>query len=355
MNDLVDYRTAVLNAFFDLAGGFLQYLKDCLCDHFLVDCPTCDSDDKLYLAVISVKNGQVHKVCNFSLRKYVKSFPTVEYWLSLVPILPLAKKAVESFCCSVLPDFFGKRNAPRAQVVENQIALAPNRVKSSSVRSGVQFVKTTDIRSATREGVSKVTSSRSLVFDAVMKGTRRQEVAAPSLKHSDIAGHPVDEAKLRLETAKINVVKVEPYDPAAGLSNLVEFGRAPLRLEEGARVKLITKGDKVLYYARVEAESPQIVTPRAEVDTAKVVEAEAEQLRSELNAIRNELQVMEKKHREALAARDEEIAELKTSARELKLNIKAVNELKEQVAKLSKAEKPARLVKRKKGEGETKG
>jgi hypothetical protein len=63
---------------------------------------------------------------------------------------------------------------------------------------------------------------------------------------------------------------------------------------------------------------------------------------------------MERKHQEALAARDEEIAELMVSAKDLKLNIKAVNELKEQVAKLSKGDKPARLVKRRKGEGESK-
>lgn len=377
MKDLVDYRTAVLNAFFDLAGGFFQYLKDCLCDHFLVDCPTCDSDDKLYLAVISVKNSQVHKVCNFSLRKYVKSFPTVEYWLSLVPILPLAKKAVESFCCAVLPDFFGKRNAPRAQVVENEIALADNRIKSASIRSGVEFVNMADFRGATREGASKIGSSGSLIFDAVMKGTRRQEVSPPGFQHSDIAGQPAAEAKRRLEAAKINVVNVEPYDPGAGLTNLVEFSRAPLRLEEGAQVKLITKDDKVLYYARVEAESPQIKTLREEVEatkvamreeveatkaavrkegeTTKAAVADAAQLRSELNVLKKEMLEMEKKHQESLAARDAEIAELKVSAKDLQLNIKAVNELKEQVAKLSRAERgTARLVKGKKGEGESK-
>jgi DNA-binding beta-propeller fold protein YncE len=343
MNDLVDYRTAVLNALFDLAGGFFQYLKDCLCDHFLVNCPTCDSDDKLYLAVISVKNNQVHKVCNFSLRKYVKSFPTVEYWLSLVPILPLAKKAVESFCCSVLPDFFGRRNAPRAQVVENQITLAPNRVKSSSVRSGVQFVKTTDIRSVTREGVSKVASSRPLLFDAVTKGTRRTEVLAPGVRHSDIAGQPVDEAHRKLEAAKINVVKVEPYDPGAGLDNLIEFTSAPLRLEEGSQIKLITRDNKVLFYARMETESRQIRDLREEVAAAsatiaehKTAMAEAAQLRSELSALKNEMKEMEKKHQEAISSRD----------KELQSNIRDVKELKELVAKFTQDRKTTRLRKK---------
>lgn len=342
MEALVDYRTAVLNAFFDLAGGFFQYLKDCLCDHLLVNCPTCDVDDKLYLAVISVRNRQVHKVCNFSLRKYVKSFPTVEYWLSLVPILPLVKKAVEQFCCAALHDFFGKQNALRAQVNENEFTLAENRITSKNIRSGVEFVKMADFRGATREGATKIRSSGSLIFDAVTKGTRRQEVSPPGLQHSDVTAQPVDEARRKLEAAKINVVKVEPYDPGAGLANLLEFSRAPLRLEEGAQIKLITKDDKVLYYARVETESPQIKTLREEVEATKTAVAEAVQLRSEVSALKNGMLEMEKKHQEALASRDKEIADLKVSAKDLQLNIQAVNELKEQVAKLSNGGKATR-------------
>jgi myosin heavy subunit len=212
-----------------------------------------------------------------------------------------------------------------------------------------------DFSGATREGVSKIRSSGSLVFDAVTKGTRRQEVSPPGLQHSDIAGQPVGEAQRKLETAKINVVKVEPYDPGAGLANLVEFGRAPLRLEEGARIRLITKDDKVLYYARVETDSPQIKTLREEVEATKAAVTDATQLRSELNTLKKEMLETEKKHQESLVARDKEIAELKVSAKELQLTIQAINELKEQVAKLSRGDKPARLVKRKKGESEPKG
>jgi len=341
MKDLVDYRTAVLDAFFDLAGGFFQYLKDCLCDHFLVNCPDCDENDKLYLAVISVKNRQVHKVCNFSLRKYVKSFPTVEYWLSLVPILPLFQKAVEAFCCAALPGFFGRQKAPRAEVAENQIVLGENRIKSKQVRRGVEFAKMADFRGVTREGATKVKSSGPLIFDTVTKGTRRQEVSQPRLQHSDVVGQPVDEARRKLEKAKINVSKVEPYDPAAGLANLVEFSTAPLRLEEGAQVKLITKEDKVLYYARVETESPQIKILREEVGATKASVAEAVRLRSEVDTLKTQIDEMQKKHQEALDSRDQQIAELNRSAKELQRNMEVVKKLEEQVEKLSR-ERPIR-------------
>jgi Family of unknown function (DUF6519) len=110
---LVKYRHAVLGAFADLLGGFVQYLKDCVCDHFLVDCPTCDGDEKLYLAAIELRNGDIYHVCNFSKRRYVKSFPTVEYWLSAVPVLPLLHYAVEKICCAVLPPHFGRFDADK--------------------------------------------------------------------------------------------------------------------------------------------------------------------------------------------------------------------------------------------------
>src|SRR5262249_13565130 len=61
LKPLMEYRADVLNAFADLLGGLLQYLKDCFCDHLLVDCPECGPDDKIYLACISIKNGQVFK------------------------------------------------------------------------------------------------------------------------------------------------------------------------------------------------------------------------------------------------------------------------------------------------------
>jgi polyhydroxyalkanoate synthesis regulator phasin len=336
LKDLVTYRTSILNAFYDLAGGFFQYLKDCLCDHFLVNCPTCDPADKLYLAVVSIKDRQVYKVCNFSLRKHVKSFPTVEYWLSLVPVVPLFKQAIERFCCAALPGFFGKQNAPQAQVTDNQITLADNRIKSSAIRSGIQSIKTSDIRSSTIEAVTKVRSGGSLVMDVLTKGTQQQKPAPPGLQSSDIAGQAVGEAQLRLAAAKIKVVAIEPYNPNAGLTNLVEFTRAPLRLEEGAQIKLITKDDKVLYYTIV---SKATVTAMAETT----------ELRSELSALKKQMMELEQKHQDALGARDNELAALKVSARDLQVTMETINQLKEQVAKLSRKTKAPRRSKGERG------
>ncbi|HEY0502509.1 MAG TPA: DUF6519 domain-containing protein [Lysobacter sp.] len=96
---LAAYRNEMLKAFTDLAGVFAQYLKDCWCDKFLVECHQCSEDDKVYLGTIEIKNGQVFHICNFSKRHYAKSFRTWGYWLSAVPLLPVLKKTFAKFCC----------------------------------------------------------------------------------------------------------------------------------------------------------------------------------------------------------------------------------------------------------------
>jgi hypothetical protein len=80
---------------------FAQSLKDCFCDKFLIECPECGPNDKIYLGVVEVKGNKVWKICDFTKRHYAKSFRTWGYWLSTVPILPLLKKSFAAFCCKV--------------------------------------------------------------------------------------------------------------------------------------------------------------------------------------------------------------------------------------------------------------
>lgn len=100
--NLATYREEVLEAYSDLFSHLLQYLKDCFCEKFLIDCPECGPEDKVYLGCVDIRNGQVYNICNFTKRKYVKSFPTLEYWLSTVPMMPILKKAFTQFCCAIL-------------------------------------------------------------------------------------------------------------------------------------------------------------------------------------------------------------------------------------------------------------
>jgi hypothetical protein len=96
------YRQQILDAYADLLSHLLQHLKDCFCDHYLVDCPDCTKDTPVYLGCVEIKGGQVFNICNLSKRHYVKTFKTYGYWLSTIPILPIVKEIIARFCCRVL-------------------------------------------------------------------------------------------------------------------------------------------------------------------------------------------------------------------------------------------------------------
>lgn len=103
-HDIADYHDEVILAYKDLISHLLQYLKDAFCEKFLVDCPVCTEKNKVYLGCVEIRDRRVYHICNFSKRKYVKTFPTWEYWLSTIPILPALKILFTKFCCSVIDD-----------------------------------------------------------------------------------------------------------------------------------------------------------------------------------------------------------------------------------------------------------
>lgn len=119
------YRDDVVNAFFHLLSGLVQYLKDCFCQHLLVACPQCDEEEKVYLGCLSMNDDdEVHHICNFTKRKFVKSFPTVSYWLSLIPIAPVVAWLVEEFCCLVLPNFARQQDSRALSINPFQLGMS---------------------------------------------------------------------------------------------------------------------------------------------------------------------------------------------------------------------------------------
>lgn len=100
--DIANYKKGMDEAYKEIFTHVLEFLKDSFCDQFLIDCPTCGPDDKIYLGVVHIDNSKVFKICNFRKRKYVKTFRTVGHWLSTVPILPAMKEALTQFCCMTI-------------------------------------------------------------------------------------------------------------------------------------------------------------------------------------------------------------------------------------------------------------
>lgn len=278
---LAYYRKGVLEAFADLMGGFLEYLKDCLCDHFLVKCPECKPDDKIYLACVTIRNNQVYRVCNFSKRRYVKSFPTVGYWLSLVPIMPLLDRLIEEFCCIILPDIFSKFSVA---AFETAAGAAAPRVRTGLFRDGINAIQTANIMDALRKFMSKNSIAAGMLSESLFQSRPADGII---VEMTNIVGQPVDVAEEQLKKSNIMVRRL-PYTPtpAANLaSNLTGFYRTP---EPGNVVTLFEKDGAVVYYS-VAPDDPAKEL-RAQVlslsQSLQMREAEWQQLRTTVDTQR---------------------------------------------------------------------
>ena len=50
---------------------------------------------------MTIQNGEIINICNFGCRKFAGGFPSLFYWMSLIPVVPLIKFLVTELCCGV--------------------------------------------------------------------------------------------------------------------------------------------------------------------------------------------------------------------------------------------------------------
>jgi hypothetical protein len=251
LQTLSTYRTDVISAFYGLFGGLLQYLKDCFCDHLLVKCPECDDEDIIYLATVEIRNNEVYNICNFDKRKYVKSFPTMGYWFSLIPVWPMLKAAVGKMCCSILPDLFNSRRDEVIKPVQskgNVPVTQNNRVKASTARGGIQSYQRTDIKAESRNQLKSTRFLGQVATDSArgfadIGKSKNAGVRKQALMESD-----VNEAISELNSNKIQVAGVKKYDAKDSRQYLSEFTSTPQRIEPDSKVTLYQKDGKVAFY-----------------------------------------------------------------------------------------------------------
>lgn len=145
---LANYRIDMLSAYFNLASGVMQYLKDCFCQHLLVNCPECDEQSKVYLGCLSMEDNQVYQICNFSKRKYVKTFPTISYWMSMIPIEGVISWVVQKLCCYIFPDISTGANnsklslsALQTNIAKATVMADPAKMLTNLSKGGSELVK----------------------------------------------------------------------------------------------------------------------------------------------------------------------------------------------------------------------
>ncbi|HEX9775206.1 MAG TPA: DUF6519 domain-containing protein [Actinomycetota bacterium] len=310
---LAAYRTAILEAFVDLTGGFLQYLKDCLCDHFLVRGPEPTGKEKLYLACVSVRGNQVYKVCNFSRRRYVKSFPTVSYWLSAVPIAPVFDRLFEEFCCMILPDKFGRFSAATFDEAGLDELGGGGGVRASSLRRGATTIQDLD----PMKWVEQLMAKLRLAMMQAMSGFGGSKFgsqspppppppspSSPSKPSEPPSGRPPSDYVLDKPVhdaitelgEKGYVVEHRPYEPGKDILGIVRGETRPPGPDE--RVILYEEGNQVRGVSIVSKEQPilgEVTQPVTEAVVAaeRLTGEEALVAKTEVVEMAKRLEVME--------------------------------------------------------------
>lgn len=83
-----------------LLEAFFNYLVDAICLKLVPPCPPAPCDDRLILACVTIRGGEVVHICNFECRHYAGSFNSLRYWTSAVPIAALIGALIREICCS---------------------------------------------------------------------------------------------------------------------------------------------------------------------------------------------------------------------------------------------------------------
>jgi hypothetical protein len=243
LSELATYRDDAIDAFADLLGLWVQSLKDCICDLFLVDCPECSSDDQIYLGCVEIRDNEVYRICNLSGRQYVKSFPTYGYWLSIVPVLPIAKWLIEKLCCLALPDRISGYQAGvevpgrNYAVTSDKIISARNYVAKFNLGNLVSS-QTTKLGAVSKIAGSSFTNT---IFTS-------QPAVAVQVDQTEIVNQQSAAVTQRFAAANITVDAVEPYDPSAAGSNITAILGAPTSVPAGSHVVLYEQNGVVKYY-----------------------------------------------------------------------------------------------------------
>jgi hypothetical protein len=318
MADLVSYRKGMVEAFADLLGGFLQYLKDGLFDHFLVNAPVVTGKEKMYLAAISIRGNEVYRVCNFTRRRYVKSFPLIGYWLSVVPFMPFVKKWFTSLACTVLPEAFASYEAKTDDT-------GSDRLSAETIMRAIAWSQSSNVTSRFRE----VRNKTSVASTAAGFAVRSMQPAPPpvggaTLTSTDLVGKPAD-AATEIAASKGLRVQTKAFDPSVGASAITDVAGLFRTAQPGDQVTLFAdEAGQVRFYEVAKSAPTESVGPDATPDVSRL-QAQLTQAQTQLNQSLIQLTALQTQQ----AQRDGDLAELRTQLGDLSA---AHRELRAQVA-----------------------
>jgi hypothetical protein len=119
-----DFDAAFLIALDQYIAIVIEVLIACFCTAIMPPCPAPVAAACVPLAVVTVgttSGCRVESVCNWTIhRKYATTFPSLQYWLSILPFGRLLREALESLCCRR----FVRRPTPRGETPTDPVRPA---------------------------------------------------------------------------------------------------------------------------------------------------------------------------------------------------------------------------------------
>ena len=188
-----DFDAAIAAARSQFLLAALEVLLSCLCTALMPPCPPAPMDDCVPLAVVTVRttNGcRVISICNWTThRKYVTTFPSLQYWLSVFPFGRLLREALENLCCKP----FLRRGYDRYDYVRREEPAEPgaapgiadiDRAGEPEPRARAAQPNAADVSPASYFRASALTTARSRAFMRLALealGTRERSASAEEL------------------------------------------------------------------------------------------------------------------------------------------------------------------------------
>lgn len=312
---LKSYRDKVLNLFTGLYGHLFQYLKDCFCHQLLVKCPTFEKRP-IYLGTIEIRNNQLNHVCNFEKRRYVKTFPTIQYWMSLFPYEAMIKQYVQQLChwmptVATEDGTAGDDNAvPTPKLKQEQIIPANNLLFKGD---GLQMLSDSMAQDMKLQGELMFDKLKPLTNPAAIIPERGINIEA-------YRNAPIDQAANELGRLKLNV-KREEYNSTQVRRYLNTTRTTPKSVEEGANVTLVERDGKVMFYIVDQPQEMKVAeVPEHIKKEVQDLEQRKTELGEQLNQLREQEQGLNKSIRDLITLQQTiqpEIQNLTNSVKEL--------------------------------------
>ncbi|HKS72695.1 MAG TPA: hypothetical protein VJQ82_05820 [Terriglobales bacterium] len=267
VNNTSAYADASASTLSQLFALLLQYMLDCICCQFQPPCPADPCDDRLILACVTVKNCKIIDICNFSCRHFAGSFPAMNYWLSIIPIIPVIAFEIKRLCC--MPDMV-RANSPLVNSLDSFLKVVdPTGSLRKSLTAG-NFALPKMYASAVQQLRSRFTLAN------VASSIRSQGTNLATL-----VGQNPDQVRTTLQASGVTVVDqvVQSADQVPALKTLTSLPFA-------------ASGDTVVIYRTQNAVLG--FAPASATQQVAAKQADLEALRSQVTALQQQVEVLKK-------------------------------------------------------------